>query len=366
MRATAFVLLAFTSVLSAQTNSNPTTDPIVAYAYVGENTNPGNISAFAVRLDGVTSRVTGSPFRGPAQNLVVSSGYVFGTDQLNITTYTRLANGALLPSSAVNGVAHNDTPNGSGVGAMTLDRTGTSLYAGEINFQGTDNDAYAVFSVASGGKLMFDSNTPISVNDGSSLQFSQDNKFAYGQGCYFAGWDIPAFYRDASGELTPFDPGNTLPPNPANETQCPSAMAVSAKGYLAIAYRGIGAASLKASIEVLRITPSGALQRVSDLQTTFTGIVGIRFDPTGQYLAVAGQAGIESFRLNANGMLSLLSAPILNATTLFGAQWDSVGHVYAISSAALYVFRTHNGILSFAGQPIAITKPQSLAVLPVK
>ncbi len=142
MRAVLFVLLAFTSVLSAQTITNPTTNPIVAYAYVGENTTPGNISAFAIRLDGMISRVSGSPFRGPAQNLVVSSGYVIGTDRLNITTYTRLATGALLLSSVVNGVAHNDTPNGSAVGGMTLDRTGSSLYASEINFRGTDNAAY--------------------------------------------------------------------------------------------------------------------------------------------------------------------------------------------------------------------------------
>lgn len=365
MRAVLFALLAFTSVLSAQTTADSTSNPIVAYAYVGENTIPGNISAFAIRLNGANSRVSGSPFRGPAQNLVVSSGYVIGTDQLNIATYTRLATGALLLTSAVNGVAHNDAPSDSAVGRMTLDRTGSSLYAGEINFQGTDNDAYAEFAVTSGGKLVFRSNTPINVNDGSSLQFSQDDKFAYGQGCYFANWDIPAFYRDASGHLTPFDPGNTLPPNPANETPCPDAMAVSAKAYLAIAWGNVGPVA-KQSIEVLRITPTGGLQLVSNLQTNFTGIVGIRFDPTGEYLAVAGQTGIESFRLNTNGTLTLLSAPILNSTTLSGVQWDKAGHVYAISSGALYVFGTHNGILTVAGQPADVTTPQSLAVLPAQ
>jgi hypothetical protein len=91
-----------------------------------------------------------------------------------------------------------------------------------------------------------------------------------------------------------------------------------------------------------------------------------RFDPTGNNLAVAGQAGIESFKLNTNGTLTLLSAPILNTTTLFGVQWDKAGHVYAISSDALYVFGTHNGILTLASQPVAVTKPQSLAVLPAQ
>jgi hypothetical protein len=352
------VLLAFKSVLSAQTTSNP----VVAYAYVGENTTPGKISAFAVHLNGTISRVSGSPFRGPAHNLVGTSGYVFGTDGLNIATYRRLAGGGLLMSSSVNGVAHNDTPNGSAVGSMTLDRTGSSLYASEINFQGADNDAYAEFSVASGGILVFGSNTSIDVNDLSSLQFSQDDKFAFGQGCYFATWAIPAFDRDASGQLTPFDPGNTFPPDSATATPCPDAVAASSKGYLAIAWGNVGPLA-RHSIEVLRITPSGALQHVSNLRTNFTGIVGIRFDPTGKYLAVAGTTGIETFRLNTNGTLTLLSTPILRSTRLFGVQWDSVGHVYAISSGALYVFRTHNGVLALVGQPVAVTKPQSLAVL---
>jgi hypothetical protein len=364
MRAVFFALLAFTCALSAQT-ATPASNSIVAYAYVGQSTTPGNISAFAIRANGVISPVSGSTFSGPAQNLVVSSGYVFGTDQTNIATYTRLSNGALLLSSSVNGVAHNDTPSGSSVGPMTLDHTGSSLYVAERNFQGTDNAAYAEFFVIRGGKLVFGSNTPIDVDDGSSLQFSQDNKFAYGQGCYFASFYIPAFYREASGQLTPFDPGITLPPNSGNETPCPDASAVSAHEYLAIAYGNVGPPT-NHSIEVFRITQSGALQFISNLQTNFTGIVGIRFDPTGEYLAVAGQTGIETFRLNINGTLTLLSAPILNTTTLSSVQWDKAGHVYAISSGALYVFQTHNGIMSLAGQPVTVAQPQSLAVLPAQ
>jgi hypothetical protein len=357
-----FVLLAFTSVLSAQTISDPTSNPVVAYAYVGEKTTPGEISAFAVHLNGMISRVSGSPFRGPAQNLVVSSRYVFATDQLNMTTYTRLANGALVLTSAVK--AHNDTPSNALVGGMTLDRTGSSLYASEVIFRGgvsPDFATYSEFAVTSGGKLVFRSNAP-ALNDGSSLQFSQDNKFAYGENCFFMNWDILAFDRGASGQLTPFNPGNTFPPTLPQETPCPNQMTVSAKGYLAIAWGDIGSIA-KQSIEVLRITPSGALQHVSNLRTNFAFISGMKFDPTGKYLAVAGPAGIESFRLNTNGTLTLLSAPILKSTRLFGLQWDSVGHVYAISSGALYVFRTQNGILALAGQPVSVTKPQSLAVL---
>jgi hypothetical protein len=366
MRAVFFALLALTCVLSAQTTI-PTSNPIVAYAYLGENLTPGNISAFAIHSNGIISGVSGSPFRGPAQNLAVDSGYVFGTDQTNFATYTRLPTGALLLSSSVNGVAHNDTPTDSLVGPITLDHTGNSLYAAEFDFQGPDNNAYAGFSVTMGGKLEFSSNTPINAFDGSSLQFSQDNKFVYGQSCYHLFWVIPAFYREASGQLTPFDPGNTFPPNSGNETPCPDASAVSAEGYLAIAYGNLGETiATNHSIEVFRITASGALKFVSNIQTNFTGIGSIRFDPTGEYLAVAGQAGIESFRLNTNGTLTLLSVPILNTTTLSSVQWDKTGHVYAISSGALYVFKTNNGIMSLASQPVAVAQPQSLAVLPAQ
>jgi hypothetical protein len=362
------LLFAFATNLFGQTLSTASaSSPTVAYVYVGENTSPAKIFALAVQMNGSTRLVSGSPFRGPSQRLVVSSGSVYGTDGTNIVTYTRAANGALRATSAINGTAHNDTPHDSAVGAMTLDRTGKSLYTAEINFQGADNDGYAEFGVASNGSLAFRGNTPISVNYHSFLQFSQSNRFAYGSGCYFVNWDVFGFVRGSDGSLTPFTPGDTFPPDPTGDFLCPSGMAASAKGYVAITY-SIASSGSKHNIAIYRIGSSGRLQLISQsiTATKFTGIGGVRFDPTGTYLAVAGQNGIETLRLNSNGTLTNLGRPLDTNIIFRDVKWDNVGHVYAISTGGLYLFGTHNGVLSPIGGRHAIAQANSLAVLPTR
>jgi hypothetical protein len=357
------LLFATTGTLAAQTT---TTNPVVAYAYIGEAAN--RIGAFAVRKNGVATLVSGSPFAGPSRSVVVSSGFVFGTDGTNIATYKRLVGGGLHVSSVINGTAHNDTPVGSGVGTLTLDRSGSSLYASEINFQGTDNDAYAQFGVQSSGALVFRNNSAISVDYDSQLQFSQNNQFAYGEGCYFANWDITGLQRTANGSLIPFSTGNTFPPNPSGDFLCPSGEAASARGYLAIAY-GIASAGSKQNVAIYRIASSGALELISNsiTATNFAGIGGLRFDPTGNFLAVAGQKGIVAYRLNANGTLTRLGNVLASGTTFVDVKWDKAGHVLAISNGALYVFTLNSGGLSQTGAPHGLSRAAgSLAVLPVQ
>jgi hypothetical protein len=370
MRATriaTFLLFAFATSLAAQTNEAATTaNPTVAYAYIGEAAN--HIGAFAVQKNGSATLVSGSPFPGPSQNIVVSSGFVFGTDGTNIVTYTRTAaTGKLHVSSVINGIAHNDTPTGSGVGPLTLDRSGKSLYAAEYEFQGADNDAYAEFGIQGNGALQFQNNTEISVDFHSPLEFSQDNKFAYGYGCYFANYDVFGFQREASGQLVSFNPGATLPLS--NDLFCPGAAAVSAKGFLALAY-GNSISGSEESIAIFRISTSGDLELITDSITAtnfILGFGGLRFDPTGTFLAVAGQYGIRSFRLNANGTLTPLGSVLEPGVTFFDVKWDNASHVYAISSGALYVFTSNGAGLSVTGAPHGLSHAAgSLAVLPVQ
>lgn len=353
--------------LRAQTEETAaTTNPIVSYAYVGTDfkTNPGRISEFSTRKDGSLNVVSGSPVTGPAQQLVVSSGFVRGSDLTNIASYTRDSNGALHATANINGLAGGD-PSNSGVGAITLDRTASTLYVGEINFGGPDNAAYAEFATSHSETLRLITTTPVHVDFDGPLFFSPDNQFAYGRGCFFIDWDIFAFHRLADGTLKAFDPGNTFPPNPSNDILCPSNLASSAKGFLAVAY-GVASAGAKQKIVVDKITSTGGLEVLTNSvkSTNFTGMA-MRFDPTGTFLAVAGNAGIEVFRLNVNGTLTKIGSVVEPGVSFADVHWDDAGHAFAISNSALYVFTLNNNGLTLTGRPHPVSHAGSLAVISV-
>ncbi len=210
----ALILIASSICCFGQSNATATavtsTAP-VAYVYVGNgpvgNATSEKITAFSVLSNGTAKRVAGTPVTGPSLGLQVSSGHVYATDGTNVATYLRTpTTGAFHVSSVINGVAHNDTPNGSGVGTLTLDRTAQSLYLGEIDFQGADNNAYAEYAAVSGGKLKFLMNSNINVNYGGSLVFSHNNLHAYESGCFFLGFQINGFIRASNGTLINFNP----------------------------------------------------------------------------------------------------------------------------------------------------------------
>ena len=353
--------------LPAQTNETAaTTNPIVAYIYVGTDfhTNPGKISEFSARKDGSLATLSGSPVTGPAQQLVISSGFVRGSDLVNITTYTREANGALHATTTINGLAGGN-PMNSGVGAITLDRSASTLYVGEINFGGPDNAAYAEFATSHSETLKLITTTPVHVDFDGPLFFSPDNQFAYGSGCFFADWDIFAFHRLADGTLKAFDPGNTIPPNPNNDLLCPSNLATSAKGFLAVAY-GVASAGAKQKIAIEKITSTGGLEVITNsvVSTNFTGVT-MHFDPTGSLLAVAGNAGIEAFRVSTNGTLTKIGSVVEPSVSFDDVYWDDAGHAFAISNSALYVFTLHSTGLTLTGTPRSVAHAGSLAVLSV-
>jgi hypothetical protein len=365
LRISVLIVCGVTTSLLAQDQLTANSNPTVSFAYVGSFTAPGRITAFAVQKNGSAQNVSGSPFTGPSQQIVVSSGFVFGTDGTNIAVFTRAPNGALHLTSTINGVAHNDTPQGSGVGSLTLDRTASSLYAGEINFQGADNDAYAEFANLHNGKLEFRANTQINVDFHSRLQFSQNDQFAYGDGCFFISFDLFAFHRTGNGALLSFDPGNTFPPNPNGDFLCPDGMAASAKGFLALSY-GPAQSGSKQNILTYRITATGSLEEISK-SVIATNLVGanLQFDPTGSFLAAGGQSGIEAFKLNSDGTLSRVGHVVEPSVTFEDIHWDNAGHLYAISNAALYIFTLQSSGLALTGSPHPVSHAGWLAVLPV-
>jgi hypothetical protein len=364
-------LATFTSASVAQSSTPAATtaaSSVVSYAYVG-STN-AHITPFAVHADGTATKLTVE--NGPSGSVVVSSGFVWGADQTHITTYTRNSNGTLSRTSTIDATAHNDTPQGSGLGSLTLDKSGRTLYAGEIDFQGADNNAYAAFSVGSTGKLGFVANSPINVDAGGPLTFSPANHFAYTSGCFFLGFEIVGYARAATNGALSSVATNASQPvaSDPNAFVCPVGQTVSARSVLALAYNdsiGTGTAANN-KLATYRIQQNGSLTLVnnSEKATSFAAISDLRFDPTGQWLAVVGANGLQIFRLLNTGLLAA-GPRVLTGTKLNHVQWDNKGHVVAMNGTSLFVYTFSNNTLkAAAGSPHALSSSGTLAVLPVQ
>lgn len=378
MRAAWDALIVLLIAVAAAAQTKPSTPPPnapVAYVYVGQNTSPNQVSAFQAGRNGTLQNISGSPFAGIALSVVVSSGFVWATDGQSIATYTRSPNGALTQTSVINGTAHNDTPVGSFVGSLTLDRSGSTLYAQEFDSDGTDDHSYAAFMIQPNGALTFLANSGISSFYQSPLQFSQNNQFAYGNGCYFLTWDVYGFQRAADGSLIDFSPGNQMPPTTEDNFLCPIFQAVSARGFLAQAYEFFGSQAGLEQIAIYQIVPgSGTLELIANSEITpaTNGVNGLRFDPTGRFLAVTGANGIQSFRIDDDGMLTAVGAVQDSTVSLANVAWDKCKHVYTISSynqsdpngSALYVYTMSRAGLTRQNAPTPVPAAASLAAEP--
>jgi len=368
------ILIASSLRCFGQSNTTGTaiTSPApVAYVYVG-NGPVGNalrekIFAFRVLPNGTATRVAGTPVTGPSLDLQVSFGHVYATDGKNVATYLRTpTTGAFHVASVIDGTAHNDTPTGSGVESLTLDRTAQSLYLGEINFQGADNDAYAEYQVRSGGKLGFLMNSGINVNYGSPLVFSRNNLHAYESGCFFLGFQINGFIRASNGSLITLSPHAGFPPNPGNNFQCPDSQATSAQNFFVLSYTNIDANPRTQFLVAYHINADGTLGIVegSSQQVLGNAVNTMRFDPTGTFMAAVGQ-GIRIYKLSSAGKLTLVTATVAPQTNFTDVRWDNFGHVYALSSTGVSVYTFKNNAL-LPGAPILVSGAGSFGVLPVR
>jgi hypothetical protein len=266
---------------------------------------------------------------------------------------------------------HNATPAPGQISSLSLDHTGQSLYVGEVNGQGTDNNDYQLFSIGKGGTLNFQQLYGYSANYQSPLVFSPDNRFAYGLGCYFANWDVFGFIRAADGTLTTFNPNTTIPTTGPNDNNlyCPEVAAISAKNYLALAYSPANSGS-PTSIVIYQIRPDGTLSLVPGSATATadnnTAQIAMSFDSTGTFLVAAGNGGIESYSL-MGGKLTPLGAAQDAGVSFSDIKWDHSNHVLAIGNGQLHVFNAQNGVLAQAtGSPYSTPQGSSLAVLPLQ
>lgn len=341
-----------------------------AYVYVstGPNTsNAGEIYGFAAMSNGTLTPIPGSPHTSTsAIGFLEGAGtYLFATASgTSIKTYSIGSTGAITPVSTKNAQQYDTPSNTGGPVSIFLDATGQTLYDNEA-LAYNSNYRYQAYDIQQGGSLNFVGVTNYDDTIDSRLSFTSNDSYAYGSDCYKFSTNIYGFTRSSNGALTYFDPHANVPAAAAGQGYCPVGAAVAdGTNYVVIALQqtsGNSPSTQPSQFAVYTVNSSnGTLSTTNTAANMPMDAIGVvtdyRFDPTGMYLAVAGDSGLQIFTLR-NGVLTS-TGKIAVTSGLNQLRWDNAGHVYAINrgSGQLYVFNVAKGVPTMAsGSPYALS-----------
>ena len=351
----------------------------VAYAYTSNVT---SIFGYAVNADGSLTTVPGSPnavstqVGESGQGALVTNGanlYAIASGGTNLLIMPiDKSNGALSQPSSSSAIT-GDPSTSDMAQSLSLDATGGSLYV-QAGLSDLDSgiNVFAVGSIASVRQVQFVTTGAITQ---SALVFTADNQFAYTDACAARESGVFGFRRAADGTLTEFQVPQVTPPASSPGTVfCPIAIAASATGHLAIAWTPFQFPSSvtvgnQTFVGIYNVGSDGTLSLIpnSGVTTASTSkdTVAINFDPTGNFLAVAGNGGVQTYALTSGGILTPVTAPQDAGVRFAYVAWDKSNHAFATSSNQLYIFNSNQGTLTLApGSPHS--GGPGLAVLPLK
>ena len=344
-----------------------------AYVYVSSEafgSSVGQISGYAVAMDGSVSPVPGSPYNETQINDLGVAGATLYSIEIdsNIHSYSIAANGSLT-AGPVDDVATSPYGTSSGEPALlSFDNTGHTLYP-----LYTNNDVWQSFSIGSGGSLNFLGYTyGATAESDTRLSFTANDLYAYDSASFRGDGGIAGYTRSAAGLLTNAIPISSQLPF----VGIPYGAAVWGNSYVVVAE--IPAAGYQQTgpyqLVVYGINGSdGSLSTTNPVATSVLANVGFvedyRFNPAQDTLAVAGTSAVTLFSFK-DGVLSQTSTfPITGGINELG--WDNAAHLFAVGGPSgqpgyLYVFNVANGVATPApGSPLAEASYGFLAVQPL-
>jgi 6-phosphogluconolactonase (cycloisomerase 2 family) len=328
-----------------------------------------------VKADGSLTPLAGSPYAASTAGTNIATNganlYAIAAGFTNLDVFSiDKASGSLTLANTINPLA-GDKNSDLALG-LALDHTGASLYVtlGLSDFDSGIN-VFTVGSSPNAQQIQFLSGPAIAP---PPPIFSSNNQFGYSSLCGVRVDGVFGYARAADGTLKNMNPGLPQPPTDRpGEAFCPESVAASAKGYLAIVWPHFDFASSNPGNETFvrtyTINSDGTLTAVSNSQvqtaSTKANKVVLNFDPTGSFLAVAGDGGVQIYALNSNGTLAPMGSPQAAGASFQNVTWDKSNHVFATTSNQLYVFSSNTGALVPApGSPYA--GDPALAVLPLQ
>jgi hypothetical protein len=344
----------------------------VAYAYVSSNPsgNKFQISAYSAAPDGRLTAVAGSPFFADVSYLATNKKYLFGTNGIDIESFSISSDGALKEAGSINAQKFNSGDCGGPL-YLFLDNSGATLYDLDV-YSDCANNAFQFFgSDDSRGELNYLGVTAAASPEFGTLSFLGNNKYAYGASCYHFDSIIYGFARGDDGALTDLNITPAMPIAAEGDAYCPGAL-VAHSNQLAVVVAPLngstGEPAGSAQLATYAADSSGNVSTNSTYSnmptTSVTNITDISISPSGELLVVGGTGGLQVFHFNSADPITHYTG-LLTTDDVNQMFWDNDNHLYAISQSAgkLFVFTvtpTRHG--QAPGSPYTITNPEGLAV----
>jgi hypothetical protein len=383
----AAVLALAASFATAQTSSP------VAYIYVSSNYSGSNnrVVGYAAGADGTLTEISGSPWADNLSYLATNGSLLFGSTNIatdngkNIFSYTVESNGALKYIGATN-IQDDGSDNAcNSAENLTLDHTGSYLYAYVEGAGGCNGDSYGAFQSFAVNKktgLLSYENVTNTMPPANYVPITMlaDNDYAYMVGEYGSGLD--ALQKTSNGSLVAI---NSTSANVGNQGMPSgwgwgySAVAADPTNHLAadVEYSADGcdygcAPDTEDKIATITVNTANGSQSTNSTFsnmsiTEVTNVDALAMAPSGTLLAVAGANGVQIFNFNPSGQATpntglITTAPVSNVYTS-QLYWDNNNHLYVISNAdnALHVFTvTATGATEAPGSPYTIPHPVAM------
>ena len=368
-------VLVFSQVSPSQTDARQTTavSP-VAFVYVSSPKGSDfEVSGFSAAANGELTPISGSPFPANANYLASNGKYLFGTNGIDIYSFSIASDGALTQVASIN--AQNYNQNGcGGPENIFVDRTGSTLYDPDYLGNICANNAYQSFKIDElTGALTYLGAVEASPAFNSPLSFTGNNAFGYSSDCFRDMPGIFGYARNSEGTLTETSGSAPIPAAPSGYFYCAYLSSADSANHIAIPLMPMSFSTMQpagaSQIAVYTAGTSGALTTTStaaNMPKTLVGNINdVRISPAGNLIAVAGTSGLQILHFNG-------ASPITHFTGLLvpgdvdHVFWDKANHLYAMSTSAsrLWVFTvTTTGAAQVTGSPYTVTSPQNFAVL---
>jgi WD40 repeat protein len=380
----ALCLCALPAVAAAQESD------AAAYVYVAGTTKAGAnyIDGYYASSTGALTAMPGSPYAvakckvAPycaVGSIALNGKWLFGSDGYDIDVFSMASDGALKQTAThqvgILDTSHNPPIPAGGPESVFLDHTGASLYDGFININGSGNNGYQAYRIdQQNGQISLINQIQSGPEEGSTLAFTGNNKFAFSSSCYHGTPDIYGYQRTSDGGLAPLNENPPFPKPWTGNFYCPYLAAADPTNHLAVAvqptpddeYQGTGPYQL-ASYTVNGST--GAMTTTSTYANMPSAKVGQPYvywlSPDGKYLAVGGATGLQVFHFNGAAPLTAFTG-LLTGDAISQLWWDNAGHLYAMGQTdnKLFVFTVmSSGAKAAPGSPHAVAGAAALMVM---
>ncbi len=374
--ACASTVLASAQAAPSHTESNNSVGSAspVAFVYVVSSPTQSKyeINGYAAASNGALTPVPGSPFKYNVSYLAASGDYLYGTNGIDINTYSIASDGALSDLFSVNAKQLSGSSCGGPIN-LFLDRTGTFLY--DLDYLGSQCSNNALQAFYTNGALTYEEELTASPGLETPLYFIGNNKYAYAASCYHI---YPNFfgYMWDNGDLAPLSINPPIPTAPSGKVYCVGgAVATDAGNQVVFPLLPLNSSTLQpdgpTQLSVYTADDSGNLATHSTdtnmpKLTSTGGATAVSISPSDKLLAVGGPSGLQGFHFNGANPITYFTGLLVRGeiTQVF---WDHANHLYAISTTAgkLYVFTVTPSSASQApGSPYTIASPQNFTVLP--